>query len=288
MTKLLEVRNAWFTYPGGIKALRGASLTASGGEATVIVGPNGCGKTTLLLVSAGLLRPERGEVLLDGRRLEELLPAARRRIGIVFQEPDDQLFNSTVYDEIAFALRQLPLPSSEIDRAVRAAAKRLHVDHLLERAPYTLSAGEKKRVALASVLAYEPEILLLDEPTANLSADGIDELEVLVDELRREGKAVVIATHDVEFAARVADTVYVMKKGTTIGSGPARAVLSDEDLLAKIGMKPPIAVRLYRLLLGGGNTPLTPEELVSELRPLLEREKKSVPAGRPLSNRARE
>lgn len=269
MLKLLEVRDAWFTYPGGIRALRGASLAANRGEVTVVMGPNGCGKTTLLLVSAGLLRPESGEVLLDGRSLEELLPAARRRIGIVFQEPDDQLFNPTVYDEIAFALRQLSLPSSEVDRAVRATAKRLRIDHLLERPPYTLSTGEKKRVALASVLAYEPEILFLDEPTANLSADGIDELEILIDELRREGKAIVIATHDVEFAARVADVVYAMKEGTTIGSGPARDVLSDEDLMARIGMKPPIAVRLYRLLLGSGNTPLTLEELVSELRSLL-------------------
>ena len=276
MPRLLEVCDAWFTYPGGIKALRGASLAADRGKVTIVIGPNGCGKTTLLLVSAGLLRPERGEVLLDGRRLEELLPAARRRIGIVFQEPDDQLFNPTVYDEIAFALRQLSLPSSEVDRAVRVTAKRLRVDHLLERAPYTLSTGEKKRVALASVLAYEPEVLFLDEPTANLSADGIDELKVLIDELRREGKAVVIATHDVEFAARVADTVYVMKKGTTIGSGPARAVLSNEDLMARIGMKPPIAVRLYRLLLGGGNTPLTLEELASELRPLLAGKREDV------------
>ena len=263
---VLEVKNAWLTYPGGVEALKGASLRVASGEVVAVLGPNGSGKTTLLLVAAGLLEPSRGEVLLDGRPLAAQLPGARRRIGLIFQEPDDQLFNPTVFEEIAFALRQLGTPEDEVEERVKFVARELGLEHLLDRSPYTLSAGEKRRVAIASVLTYGPEFLLFDEPTAYLSVPWRRALESLISRLRAEGKAVAVATHDVAFAARIADRVYLLKGGQVLAAGRARDLLSDERLLAEAGMEPPLPVKIYRRLVGDGEPPLTLEELIEALK----------------------
>ncbi|MHC1629084.1 MAG: energy-coupling factor ABC transporter ATP-binding protein [Candidatus Nezhaarchaeales archaeon] len=267
MKPLLEVRNAWYSYPGGIKALRGAELAVSNGEVVSIIGANGCGKTTLLLVATGLLEPEKGEVLLNGKPLTEQLPEARKKLGLVFQEPDDQLFNPTVYDEIAFALRQLDLGEDEVKARVNEIAKRLGVDHLLDRAPYRLSIGEKKKVAIASILVYEPEIILFDEPTANLSIKAINELEKLIKELRSKERAIVVTSHNIEFVARIADRVYVMDDGATIGKGDKYDILTNEALLSRVGLTPPFAVRLYKKIFGKcERLPLTIEEFSNILQ----------------------
>lgn len=266
MAALLEAVDVWFTYPGGVRALRGASLAVSRGEVVALTGPNGCGKTTLLMVSAGLLKPEKGCVLFRGRPLSEQLPGARRSIGLVFQEPDDQLFNATVYDEVAFAIRQLVSDEREVEERVLSICEKLGIDHLLDRPPFALSVGEKKRVALASVLVYEPEVVLLDEPLANLSAEAADEILGIIRELRGRGKAVVVATHDVELIAEIADRVYLMSGGKTLASGPARDVLSREGLLRRAGIRPPRAVEVYGELFGDGRAPLTIRELVELLR----------------------
>jgi cobalt/nickel transport system ATP-binding protein len=245
---LLKVEDAYFKYPGGVEVLKGASLSADRGEVVAIIGPNGSGKTTFLMVAAGLLEPKRGRVLLDGKPLKEQLPEARKRIGLVFQDPDDQLFNPTVYDELAFALRQLPLSKEEIDRRVLEAAGRFKLEDLLERSPYRLSIGEKRRVTLASVLAYDPDLLLLDEPTANLSSKFVEEVEHTVVKAGRAGKAVVVASHNVEFVARVADRIYIMNNGSTLGGQAAKNMLVDESLLALADMRPPLVFQILRLL----------------------------------------
>ncbi len=258
----LKVEDVAFSYPGGVEVLKKASFSVGKGEVVAIIGPNGSGKTTLLMISAGLLKPKRGRVLLDGEPLEKQLPEARRKIGLVFQDPDDQLFNPTVYDEISFAPRQLLPSKEEVRNVVFKVAEELGIKHLLDRPPYKLSVGEKRKVALASVLVYNPEILLLDEPTANLSASFVEELEQIIMEKRRLGKAIVVASHDVEFIARVADRVYVLSRGVTYGGSSARKVLTDEKLLALADMKPPLIHQAAKTLgLNLREPPLTLKEL---------------------------
>jgi len=202
----------------------------------------------MLMVAAGLLEPKRGVVLLKEKPLKEQLPEARKRIGIVFQDPNDQLFNPTVYDEVAFSLNQLYSSVEEVDKRVKETAERFNLKHLLSKPPYKLSVGEKRIVTLASIAAYDPDVLLLDEPTANLSSRTIKEIEQVIEEARNTGKAVVVASHDVEFVAEVSDRVYIIDNGTTVGGLDAKSVISDESLLALADMKPPIVLQTLRLL----------------------------------------
>jgi len=228
--------------------LKGANFSADKGEVVAVIGPNGSGKTTLLLIAAGLLEPQKGLVLLGEKPLREQLPQARKRIGLVFQEPDDQLFNPTIYDEISFALRQLLSCEGEVDKKVRQVAEEFNLTGLLSRPPYRLSVGEKRRVTFASVLAYEPDVLLLDEPTANLSGKYVEETEQIVSHARDAGKAVVIVSHDVEFVAKVSDRVYVIKDGSVVGGSNAKSILSDESLLSLADMRPPLVLQTLRVL----------------------------------------
>ena len=228
---LLRVEDVWFKYPGNIEVLKGASFHADNGEVVAIIGANGSGKTTLLMISSGLLEPDKGKVLLDGEPLYKMLPEARRRIGVLFQNPDDQLFNPTVYDELAFSLNQLLPSKDEVNRRVMEVSGRFGLDRLLHRTPYKLSVGEKRIVTLASILAYNPELLLLDEPTANLSLKLTEEMKRFILHFRDEGKSVVIASHDVDFIAKTADRVYVLYDGVAFGGLSAKVILSDNSLL---------------------------------------------------------
>ncbi|MEM0458459.1 MAG: ABC transporter ATP-binding protein [Thermofilaceae archaeon] len=232
---MLECRDLWVSYPGAGVVLKGVSLRLKRGEIAFVIGPNGAGKTTLLLTLAGLLKPDRGEVLLDGRSLWEQIPGARRRIGVLFQNPDDQLFNPTVRDELFFTLNQLGLPEGEKQERVQKVAQELGVAHLLDRPTFALSAGEKKRVALASILVYEPEILLLDEPTANLDPATTALLVSTVCKARSRGKAILIATQDTTLAESLADRVILLNEGTIAWEGPPplpREVLERSGMLA--------------------------------------------------------
>lgn len=234
---LLKLEGIYFKYLGEVEVLRGASLSVDRGEAVALVGPVGSGKTTLLMIAAGLLEPEGGAVLLDGRPLRDQLPEARERIGLMFQNPDDQIFNSTVYDELAFALRQIHNSAAEVDRIIREVAERFSITHLLNRPPYRLSMGEKRIVTLASIIAYNPDVLLLDEPTANISSKIIEIIKSVVEEFKRSKKAVVIASHDAEFIAEASDRIYVINNGVTVGGLDSKTILSDDELLVKADLK---------------------------------------------------
>jgi len=216
----LAAEGVWVSLPPVGDVLRGVSLELRAGEIVGLLGPNGAGKTTLLLTLAGLLRARRGRVLLDGRDLYSQLPHARRRIGLVFQDPDDQLFNATVRDELMFALDQLGLPAREKEERVARVSRQLGVEGLLDRPVHALSFGEKRRVAVASVLVYEPDFVLLDEPTANLDARSARLLLRVVCGLRSEGKAVLVATQDAGLVAAIADRVVVLCEGEVVWSGP--------------------------------------------------------------------
>lgn len=216
---MLKCEDVWVSLPHAGDVLRGVSVEVGRGEVVAILGPNGAGKTTLLLVLAGLVKPKRGRVLLDGAELSEQLPGARRRIGLLFQDPDDQLFNPTVLDELMFTLDQLSLSGEEKRVRVYEVSRALGIEKLLEKPVHALSFGEKRRVALASILVYNPDFLLLDEPTANLDAGGVNALVSVVCTARSQGKGVLLATQDVELAHAVADRVYVLAGGSVVWSG---------------------------------------------------------------------
>ncbi len=236
---VITCSNVWFRYPDGTVALRGVDCAILEGEVTALLGPNGAGKTTLLLVIAGLLEPQEGQVAFRGRDIRELGPELRRHVGLVFQDPDDQLFCPTVFDDIAFALRQLGLPEEEVRAKVTEVAAELGIEGLLTKPPYRLSYGEKKKAALATVLVYEPEVFLVDEPTAFLSPRYVAFLKELMAEGVRSGRTFVIATHDVDFAYGIADYVYVLMGGRVEAEGKPGEVFSDVRLLEKAELRQP-------------------------------------------------
>lgn len=244
MDCLLSLEDVQYRYPSGTEAVRGVSLCLQRGSSATLLGHNGSGKTTLLLLSAGLLKPSRGRVRVAGIDVASEPRRARRHIGLVFQNPDDQLFNTTVYDELAFAPRSLGIEGEELDGLVRRYAGLLGIEHLLERPVHTLSMGEKKRVALASVLIYEPELLLLDEPFAGLDAPGTLRLLEILCRLCASGFTVLVATQNLWLAEALGGAVYVMEKGKIVLSGEAGSKALG-DRLRELGFyKPETLVRI--------------------------------------------
>jgi cobalt/nickel transport system ATP-binding protein len=234
--ELAAVRDVVYVYPDGTRALDGVSFSVGEGERVGLVGPNGAGKSTLLWVLSGLLRPASGEVRWRGRTLDE---AGRRRlrarVGLVFQDPDDQLFSPTVWEDVAFGPVQAGLPDAEVSRRVGAALAKVGMSHAKDRPPHHLSEGEKKRVAVATVLAMEPELWLLDEPTAGLDPRARRQLVSLLRELPG---AQVVATHDLRLVAELCSRAVVLDGGRVVAEGPARTLLRDAELLDRHGLEP--------------------------------------------------
>ncbi len=213
----IVARNIWFKYSGSEYVLRNTNITIDPGSITVIVGPTGSGKTTLLLILSGLLKPSKGAVYYNGRLLQEILPDIRKHIGVLFQDPNDQLFNSTVYDEIAYSLRTLGLSEDDVRSRVFLVSRLLGIEHLLGKRPYSLSMGEKKKVALASIIVYDPDILFLDEPLANLDYSNSRLLEKIIFDFKKSRKNIVVTTHSIEFALRIGDKIYGIVDGEVRG-----------------------------------------------------------------------
>ena len=216
----ISIRALHFAYPDGVPALRGVSLDVTRGETVGLVGPNGAGKSTLLLHLNGLLRGEGsvrvGGIEVDGGNLREV----RRAVGLVFQDPEDQLFTPTVYDDVAFGPLNLRLPAEEVDARVRAALAVVGMEGFEGRSAHHLSFGEKKRVALATVLSCSPEIIALDEPTSNLDPAAREEF---IRALSALPGTKVIATHDLEMVLEVCGRAVVLSAGEVVADGPARA-----------------------------------------------------------------
>lgn len=235
------------------EALRGVDLAIADGERVAIMGPTGSGKSTLVQHFNGLLRPTRGRVEVDGIDLwapgpdrDDRLAEARRRVGLVFQFPEQQLFAETVWDDIAFAPRNLGCDEAEVAARVERAMALVGLDpDLGRRSPFSLSGGQMRRVAIAGVLAMMPRVLVLDEPTAGLDPRGRQALVELLRRLHREsGIAVVLVSHDVDEVAAVAERVVLLRDGRIEADGPVEAVLADADLLARCRLTPPATVRL--------------------------------------------
>ena len=242
MAHLFELRDVSFSYDG-IPALRGLSLQIAQGERVALVGANGSGKSTLLRLFDGLCFPSQGSLSFDGQPLtaERLQADAialpfRRRVALVFQNPDVQLFNPTVFDEVAFAPLQLQWPKETLLSRIEETLQWMGIAHLRDRPPYRLSGGEKKRVALASVIVLNPDVLLLDEPTATLDPRSQSQLIDLIQGWKGGTKTVISATHQLEIVEDIADRVLVLEEGRVAASGPPGEILSNYELLLRANL----------------------------------------------------
>ena len=233
---IFDLRDATYNY-NAVPALRQIDLQIGRGQRIAVLGANGSGKSTLLRLLDALYFVDEGELLFDGVAVTEAAMQAdefafdfRRRVGFVFQNPDVQLFNPTVFDEIAFGPLQLRWPKDEIRESIAQIMGRMEIAHLKDRSPHRLSGGEKQRVALASVLILDPEVLLLDEPTAALDPKSQSQMVDFLSD-RSHTKTIVTATHDLDIIEEIADICHVFRAGQLVASAPPAQILADEELL---------------------------------------------------------
>ncbi len=243
----LQVEGLAFAYPDGHQALFGIDLTIARGERVALLGPNGAGKTTLVLHLNGILSGGVGTVRVGGLEVRpgdrETLREIRRRVGIVFQDPDDQLFMPTVRDDVAFGPANLGLQGSELDERVDEALALVGMTGVADRPPHHLSFGQRRRVAVATVLAMRPEILVLDEPTSNLDPASRRELYEILDSL---DVTQLVVTHDLPYALQLCPRSIVLSGGTVVADGPTAEVLADEVLLAAHRLELPYGLAIPR------------------------------------------
>ena len=226
----LDVQGLAFAYPDGHQALFGVDLRIGRGERVALLGPNGAGKTTLVLHLNGILTAGTGLVQVGGLPVDKAnLKEIRRRVGIVFQDPDDQLFMPTVRDDVAFGPRNLGLTPAEVEARVDRALAQVGLAELADRPPYHLSFGQRRRAAVATVLAMEPEILVLDEPSSNLDPAARRELAELIESL---DVTVLMVTHDLPYAMQLCERSVILSGGVLVADGPTAEILGDTDLLA--------------------------------------------------------
>jgi energy-coupling factor transport system ATP-binding protein len=248
---MIEVKDVYFSYQNGVEALKGVSLTIKDGEFVAIMGQNGAGKTTLVKHFNGLLKPAKGQVLIDGvdttkRSIAEL----SRDVGFVFQNPDSQLFSETVEDEIAFALKNFGYEAEVIEKRITWALNLLNLTQYRKTSPFMLSGGERKRVALASILAWDPKTLILDEPTIGQDYEQKEKLRQFIMQMRTQQKTIIAVTHDVEFVAECNPRVLLMREGKVIADGIATRILTDPEILTQASIVPPQIAQIFLELPG--------------------------------------
>jgi energy-coupling factor transport system ATP-binding protein len=256
LVKLL-VDDVTFIYPGNVLALDEVTLAVAPGEMLALIGENGAGKSTLARHLNGLLKPGQGRVLVgDWDTGEHTVAQLAHRVGLAFQNPDDQLFARTVRDEVAFGPRNLGRSETATDAAVEAALEQVGLSHRAAAHPYDLSVAERKLVTLAAILAMDTPILVIDEPTTGQDATGIERVGAILQKLKSEGRTVIAITHDMEFCADHFGRVVVMADGRIIADGDADDILCQTELLARADVRPPQLVQLAQAL-GLPHAPLT-------------------------------
>lgn len=265
---MLEVKNLKYSYNSDYQALRGVSLKVEKGEMVALLGKNGAGKSTLFLHLNGIYQPDEGQVFIDGEELKydkKSLLKFRQKVGIVFQNPDDQIFAPTVEEDVAFGPLNLGLPMEEVQDRVEEALARVGMSGYEKTAPHHLSGGQKKRVAIAGILAMKPEVMVLDEPTAGLDPQGVVDLSKLLNELNEEGITIIISTHEVDLVPNYATKVFVLVDGLLIGEGTPKEIFAKPEILDQANLKVPIVTELFQDLEDEGfdmqgDYPLTIEE----------------------------
>jgi cobalt/nickel transport system ATP-binding protein len=236
MTSVLQVHDLHFSYHDGLAALRGVSFEMCEGEKVALVGPNGAGKSTLMLHLNGILSGH-GEVMVGGNRLtRDNLPVIRSMVGLVFQNPDDQLFSPTVFEDVAFGPLHMGLPMDEIESRVKSALEAVRMSGFRDRLSHHLSVGEKKRIAIATVLSMDPQILILDEPSAGLDPRGRRTLINLLHELPI---TMLVSTHDMKLVQELFPRTIVMDEGQIVADSQTKDILQNEELLTAHGLEKP-------------------------------------------------
>ncbi|VVB95929.1 putative ABC transporter ATP-binding protein [uncultured archaeon] len=261
---IIKTEGLEYAYPDGTQALKGISIAIEKGSKVALVGNNGAGKSTLFLHFNGTLRPTRGMVIIEGKPIKydsKSLINLRTKVGMVFQDPDDQIFAPTVKQDVAFGPLNLDLPRDEVDRRVKYALKSVGMEAYADKPPHFLSGGQKKRVAIAGVLAMEPEIIVMDEPTSALDPQGSLDIIEILDELNADGKTIIFSTHDIDLAAMWANSICVLNEGKIIKHGTPDQIFADHTMISETGLRLPTFVQTFRELkvrgISGGDSPLT-------------------------------
>jgi len=265
---IAAMRNVDFSYDDGTEALHSVTLDVWRGEHIALVGGNGSGKTTIAKLLNGLLRPSRGHVLVKGNdAAKESVAALSRTVGYAFQNPDHQLFCSTVAEEVLFGPKNLGFADAKAVEKADRALSLMSIGHLKDKAPLSLSLGDRRRVSVASVIAMDPEVLVLDEPSTGLDAGEAAELMRALDGLNQEGKTIILITHEMRLVAEHSERVLVMAHGHVVLDCRTRVAFSEPEALHESGLIPPAAIQLAHRLSDFGVSPevLTVDELAEEV-----------------------
>ncbi|MDI3547418.1 MAG: cobalt/nickel transport system ATP-binding protein [Halanaerobiales bacterium] len=267
MTKAIEVRNLNFKYSNGTEALRDISFSIDKGSKTALLGPNGSGKSTLIMHLNGIILPQRGKVIIDGKEVNKKTEQEiKKKVGVVFQDPDDQVFSTTVWEDVAFGPINMGMTEEIVREKVEKALKLVGMWQLKDRMPYHLSYGQKKRVALAGILAMDSDIIVLDEPGAYLDPRGKQDLFEILNELHGNKKTLVIATHDINLVAEWADRIIILKEGQLLREGD-RNLLLEEEILIQANLTLPIVSSIFlQACYQRSKVPVTVEEAVNILK----------------------
>lgn len=264
------VDNLRFTYPGNVEAIRGVSMEINPGEQVAMVGQNGAGKTTLVRHFNGLLKPSVGRVMVgDWDTRQYSVARLASRVGYVFQNPDEQLFCKTVHEEVSFGPRNLGFPAEKVEALIESTLALTELTDKKEINPYELSPTWRKMVAVASVMAMDTPVVILDEPTTGQDAASVQRIAAVIAELRRAGKTVIAITHDIDFCAENFERVVALSQGQVLLDGPAGQVLGEEEMLARTYVEPPQLVRLAKRL-GIAQVVRNPDEFLAAYRSDLE------------------
>lgn len=266
---ILEAIDITFEYSDGTKALDCVNISIEKGKKIAVLGPNGAGKTTLFLHFNGILKPKSGKILYKGEEINyshSELVKLRKNVGIVFQNPDIQLFSASVYQEISFGPMNLGYPENIVKEKVENAMKETRIIDLKDKPTHFLSYGQKKSVSIADIIVMEPEVIILDEPTVYLDPKHVQEVMGLFDKLVEEGKTIILSTHDVDFAYSWADYIYVMKNGKVVAKGEPTVVFANAKELDWSDLRKPMLLEIYEILkekgiINGSNIPKNIEEL---------------------------
>ena len=249
---VIEAQDVSFTYEGNEeKALDGLDLKIRRGSRVAFMGGNGSGKSTFFLCLNGIRKPDSGRICIDGKPIEytrKRLLDVRGKVGIVFQEPDNQLFSASVYEEISFGILNLGADEETARREVDQVIGELEITPFKDRPAHALSGGQKKQVAIADILVMHPEVMILDEPAAALDPAHTRKVHQIVDRLTGKGITVLMATHDIDYAYRWADEIVLMHEGRVLRQGTPEAVCADREALCKAGLEPPSVLRLWECL----------------------------------------
>jgi energy-coupling factor transport system ATP-binding protein len=241
--------NVHYTYQSNVEALRGVNLVFERGEVVALMGENGSGKTTLLKHMNGLLKPTVGRVLVDGvETTSASIAELSQKVGLVFQNAEDMFFESTVYNEVAFALRNFGYDEEKVRKRVEWALKFFELEQYKDHSPFLLSGGEKKRLAMAIILAWSPSIICLDEPTIGQDSVQKEKMMHMIKMLNMQGRTVILASHDVEFIADLKPRVIVLSRGKVLADGKSQEILTDGELLKKASLIPPQVVSVLERL----------------------------------------